>query len=649
MPTQTALDIRDGHSADLEFLYHLEHQAFAPTFRSSKASLKHSVLSLKQRVRIAYQPGSDTCMGALVQIVYKNTIRIYSVAVLPSHQTLGVGRALIQDTLAYAKANHYPRVILEADAANERLIRWYASFGFSVLKTVPHYYGPELPAVRMVWVHGQFQYQDRMVIITDTCQKALTAVSPIAVYSTNDYFLNPQFINSNVYHVINLSATYKTHSMGYYVSLLASARGHRVMPSAVTIKDYANRNVQAALLFEIHALLDTCVGHADPEPCGITILFGLATDKRFAKLARHLFALFEWPLMSIELVYDGEWTLKKLKCLSVQHAMRAWPDVFAAGLKTYVNRRNYQRVQLKKYKYDLAILINPDDETPPSCQAALNQFKTVGERMGFYVEFITKRDRRRLCEFDALFIRETTALDHHTYAMSRQAYTEGLVVVDDPWSILLCSNKVYLHERLTKLGLRLPKTWILSKSDYRQSGVQWTTTPMVLKLPESSFSKGVFLVHTRDECDSILQSLFKHSDLVIAQEFLPTPYDWRIGIINNQPIFACKYYMAAGHWQIYNWQGDDVSGNHETVPVDAVPKHIIRTAVQASHAIGNGLYGVDLKAVDRDVYVIEINDNPNIDAGIEDDSTGDGVYQQVLAFMLEQVENSQSINRYVSR
>ena len=106
--------------------------------------------------------------------------------------------------------------------------------------------------------------------------------------------------------------------------------------------------------------------------------------------------------------------------------LQSWPDVFAAGLKTYVNRRNYQRVQLKKYKYDLAILINPDDETPPSCQAALNQFKTVGERMGFYVEFITKRDRRRLCEFDALFIRETTALDHYTYAMSRQAYTEGL-------------------------------------------------------------------------------------------------------------------------------------------------------------------------------------------------------------------------------
>jgi glutathione synthase/RimK-type ligase-like ATP-grasp enzyme len=58
-------------------------------------------------------------------------------------------------------------------------------------------------------------------------------------------------------------------------------------------------------------------------------------------------------------------------------------------------------------------------------------------------ELIEKEDYGRLAEFDALFIRETTGVNHHTYRFARRAEAEGLVVVDDPQSILKCTNKVY--------------------------------------------------------------------------------------------------------------------------------------------------------------------------------------------------------------
>ena len=54
-----------------------------------------------------------------------------------------------------------------------------------------------------------------------------------------------------------------------------------------------------------------------------------------------------------------------------------------------------------------------------------------------------------------------------------------------------------------------------------------------------------------------------------------------------------------------------------------------RHAVTAN-LIGKGLYGVDLKMVDDKAYVIEINDNPSIDHGLEDAIIGDEMYYRLL-------------------
>jgi hypothetical protein len=39
-----------------------------------------------------------------------------------------------------------------------------------------------------------------------------------------------------------------------------------------------------------------------------------------------------------------------------------------------------------------------------------------------------------------------------------------------------------------------------------------------------------------------------------------TEFDWRIGILNGQALYACQYFMSRGHWQIYNHAA---KGNHK--------------------------------------------------------------------------------------
>ncbi|MCW8881535.1 MAG: RimK family alpha-L-glutamate ligase, partial [Sedimenticola sp.] len=64
----------------------------------------------------------------------------------------------------------------------------------------------------------------------------------------------------------------------------------------------------------------------------------------------------------------------------------------------------------------------------------------------------------------------------------------------------------------------------------------------------------------------------------------------------------------------------------------------VDTALKAANLIGNGLYGVDLKETENGIVVIEVNDNPSIDSGVEDQVLGDALYEQIMEEFLVRIE-----------
>jgi glutathione synthase/RimK-type ligase-like ATP-grasp enzyme len=166
--------------------------------------------------------------------------------------------------------------------------------------------------------------------------------------------------------------------------------------------------------------------------------------------------------------------------------------------------------------------------------------------------------------------------------------------------------------------------------------------PCVLKQPDSAFSQGVIKVENEAMLQQEVSRLLDKTDMMIAQEFISTPFDWRIGILDKRPLYACKYFMARRHWQIINRNGEGESnfGRVETMPVELAPRQVVRTALKAANLIGDGFYGVDLKQVGRQCYVIEVNDNPSIDAGFEDTVLKDEIYLRIMEVFLRRIEQS---------
>lgn len=269
----------------------------------------------------------------------------------------------------------------------------------------------------------------------------------------------------------------------------------------------------------------------------------------------------------------------------------------------------------------------------------------VGKQLGIDVEMIEPKDYQRIPEFDMLFIRETTNIDHHTFRFAKRAEAEGLVVIDDSTSIMRCTNKVFLADLLRINKVPTPKTVILSKGNKDQltEVAEQLGFPLVLKIPDGAFSRGVMKAENPDDLEDKAKELFKESALVLAQEFMFTEYDWRIGVLNEKPIYACKYFMARDHWQIYHHEQDKTaSGKWATMPTYEVPKVVLNAAVKAASLIGRGLYGVDVKQVGNRAAVIEVNDNPSIESAVEDKYLGDELYRIILEEFIRRVEIKRS-------
>jgi glutathione synthase/RimK-type ligase-like ATP-grasp enzyme len=245
-------------------------------------------------------------------------------------------------------------------------------------------------------------------------------------------------------------------------------------------------------------------------------------------------------------------------------------------------------------------------------------------------------------EFDALFIRSTTSLNHITFHLSQKARQNDMIVIDDPLSIIRCTNKVYLNELLEREKIPIPVSELIFRSSENDFGKISARlgAPFIVKIPDGSFSHGMHKVACEADFEQALCLLFEKSSIILAQEYIPTDFDWRIGVLNGEALYACKYYMAKGHWQIYNHdvKGYNQSGLVDTLPLYQVPQNVIHTALKASSLIGKGLYGVDLKVINNKAMVIEINDNPSIDHGVEDAILGDELYYRILNYFIRSLE-----------
>jgi glutathione synthase/RimK-type ligase-like ATP-grasp enzyme len=485
------------------------------------------------------------------------------------------------------------------------------------------------------------------LIVVDRLSDLPAAVASHPTMTTRDYIMQPRATRRAAPKVLNLSRSYSYQSMGYYCSLLGEARGHKVLPTVTTVLELSRRSSYVYALAELEETLNRTIRHLAEPPTASFRLFvclGHADDHRFGKFARQLFDWFRCPILEVFVKAADVWRVRKIAPVSISELGEEGKAQLATAIDAHF-RQPWKRPKAKAApRFTLAVLLDPKEALPPSDLATVRHFERIAEPMGLGVEVISKNDLDRIPEFDGLWIRETTNIDHHTFRFAKRAEQEGMPVIDDPSSIIRCTNKVYLAELLQANGVPTPKTVILSSVKDLDPLQAQLGYPMVLKIPDGSFSRGVAKVGSRAELERMVRGMLEDSDLILAQEFMYTEYDWRVGVLDGEPLFVSQYMMARKHWQIvrHTENGRPVEGSFKTLAVAAVPRDVVEIGVRAARLIGRGLYGVDVKKTERGVFVIEVNDNPNLVHDVEDAAERDEVWRRLAGWFLKRLQRDES-------
>ncbi|ESR26160.1 RimK family protein [Lutibaculum baratangense] len=481
------------------------------------------------------------------------------------------------------------------------------------------------------------------VVLVDQLKDFPNAETPHKVITTREYLARPQLFSGARPKVINLSRSYAYQSRGYFSSLLAEARGHRVLPTVEAMLDLGGKELYAHAVPELEQELNRCAKAAKHRFEGETRLvscLGLMEIKGFERFGRLLFDWFRCPIVEI-VVAPGDWlSIKRLRPVAVTKLEPAHRIFFREALHRHT-MREWRSPRVKQTpKYTLAVLHDPKDKLPPSSTGTLKHFARIAERHDIEVEPILAKQFHQLAEHDALLIRETTSIDNHTYRFARRAVQEQMPVIDDPISMIRCTNKVYLTELLTSNRLPVPPTVILASIEDLGTAEDRLGFPMVVKIPDGSFSLGVHKVDDAGALKALVTKLFKETDLLIAQKFMPTEFDWRVGVLGGEPLFICQYLMAKKHWQIvkHHADGSATEGGFRAFSFENAPQDVLDIGVRSARLIGDGLYGVDIKQNADGVFVIEVNDNPNMEHGVEDAVEKDRVWSRLAKWFHDRLD-----------
>ena len=443
------------------------------------------------------------------------------------------------------------------------------------------------------------------------------------VLSTRDYLGRRGLFEGRRPQIVNLSRSYAYQSAGYYAALLAEARGHRTIPTVQTMLELQKKTLYADALPELETALARDLARAaePPErPFRLKVFFGRAERPGFERFASLLFDWYRTPAIEVSVCADEPVRIKRLALLTLPRISKEDRPLFDAALDRYTSRRWKQATTRKPVRYSLAVLHNPREPLPPSDLDSLKDLATAGAKMGVEVEPIQKGEFGRIAEFDALFIRETTSIDSHTYRFARRAEQEGQARhrrhrLDDP-----------LHQQDLSEGdprgaedrdAEEPRRRVCGR---RRDGRRPLGLPVVVK-----------------DSRRLVQPRRPQGRHAARAEGASRPPLRRDGLPPRAGLHADpRSTGASGCWAAVRSSCASTAWRRSTgrssstrpaasrgkaafarSPWADAPAEVVEAGVRAAAAIGDGLLRCGPQERTRGAAVIEVNDNPNMDTRVE--------------------------------
>lgn len=185
------------------------------------------------------------------------------------------------------------------------------------------------------------------VILVDNLKDLSNTETPHKVMTVREYLTHPKLFTGAKPTILNLSRSYAYQGAGYYASLLAEARQHRVVPVVETMIELSRKQLYQHALPELEDRLNRCLRKMAPEAAGavsrLLIYLGQVGDPALEPFARLLFDWFRAPVLEV-LLEEGEWrSIKRIRVLAVNDLVAEERAQFLAAVESYTTRPGGRR------------------------------------------------------------------------------------------------------------------------------------------------------------------------------------------------------------------------------------------------------------------------------------------------------------------
>ena len=154
----------------------------------------------------------------------------------------------------------------------------------------------------------------KIIVVRDPSTFNL-GVKGVEVVSSKDYLTDPVYAAISNVRIFNLARSYSYQSRGYYVSLLAEARGQKVIPDAKTILDLKNPSLVKVLSRDLDEVIQQSLSEKVKDEFIFSIYFGRNVNRKYDRLAHELYKVFQAPLLRARFVKGEKWELRGMRAI----------------------------------------------------------------------------------------------------------------------------------------------------------------------------------------------------------------------------------------------------------------------------------------------------------------------------------------------
>lgn len=141
------LPLREYRPSDFRALWELDQACFTPEIAYSEFELRHFLDYPGAFTLLAEQDGD--VWGFILTHLHKKHGHVITIDVREDQRRTGLGSHLLRAAEDRLRAAGKEVVALEVAVDNRAAITFYSRHGFTLVKTIPHYYANGLDALRM--------------------------------------------------------------------------------------------------------------------------------------------------------------------------------------------------------------------------------------------------------------------------------------------------------------------------------------------------------------------------------------------------------------------------------------------------------------------------------------------------------------------